>query len=58
MQVEQPRRIFCVHGFDGPHFTKMLEYYYECNVFEQVGNPFRRDEMSLNPQVTLHEFDK
>jgi hypothetical protein len=29
------------------------EYYQTCDVCQRVGNPSRRDEMSLNPQVKL-----
>jgi hypothetical protein len=34
------------------------EYFQSCNVFQRVGKPYRRDEMTLNPQVTLQSFDK
>jgi hypothetical protein len=34
------------------------EYFQACDVFQRVGNPYRRDEMPLKPQVTLKVFDK
>jgi hypothetical protein len=34
------------------------EYYQSCDVCQIVGNPSRRDEIPLNPQVTLQAFDK
>jgi hypothetical protein len=34
------------------------EYSQTCDVCQRVGNPSRRDEMPLNPQVTLQVFDK
>jgi hypothetical protein len=34
------------------------EYFQSCDVCQRVGNPSRRDEMPLNPQVTLQAFDK
>jgi hypothetical protein len=29
-----------------------------CDVCQRVGKPSKRDEIPLNPQVMLHEFDK
>jgi hypothetical protein len=34
------------------------EYYEICDVCQRVGKPNRRDEMPLQPQVTLQAFDK
>jgi hypothetical protein len=34
------------------------EYFQACDVFQRVGNLYRRDEMPLKPQVTLKVFDK
>jgi hypothetical protein len=34
------------------------EYCQNCDVYQRVGNPSRRDDMSLIPQVTLKVFDK
>jgi hypothetical protein len=34
------------------------EYCQKCDVFQRVGNPSRRDEMPLRPQVTLQVFNK
>jgi hypothetical protein len=34
------------------------EYYQTCDVCQRVRKPSRRDEMPLNPQVTLQVFDK
>jgi hypothetical protein len=34
------------------------EYYQTCDVCQRVRNTFRRDEMALNPQVTIQVFDK
>jgi transposase InsO family protein len=34
------------------------EYYQGCDVCQRVGKPNRRDEMSLQPHVTLQVFDK
>jgi hypothetical protein len=34
------------------------EYFQNCDVCQRVGNPFRRDEIPLKPQVTLKVFDK
>jgi hypothetical protein len=34
------------------------EYCQNCDVCQRVGNPSRRDEMPLRPQVTLKVFDK
>jgi transposase InsO family protein len=33
-------------------------YYRVCNVYQRVGKPSRRDEMSLAPQMTLKSFEK
>jgi hypothetical protein len=34
------------------------EYYKACNVCQRVGNPSRRDEMTLALKLTLQAFDK
>jgi hypothetical protein len=34
------------------------EYCKSCDIFQRVGRPSMRDDMPLNPQVTLQEFDK
>jgi hypothetical protein len=34
------------------------EYYQRCDVYQSVGKPNIRDEMSLRPQVTLQPFNK
>jgi hypothetical protein len=34
------------------------EYYRACNVCQRIGNPSRRDEMPLAPQLTLQAFEK
>jgi hypothetical protein len=34
------------------------EYYRACDVCQRIGNPSRRDEIPLSPQVTLQEFEK
>jgi hypothetical protein len=34
------------------------EYCQNCDVCQRVGNPSRRDEMPLKPQVTLKVFGK
>jgi hypothetical protein len=34
------------------------EYFQKCDVYQRVGKPNRRDEMSLIPQVTLQVFEK
>jgi hypothetical protein len=34
------------------------EYCQTCDVFQRVRKPSRRDEIPLNPQVTLQDFDK
>jgi hypothetical protein len=34
------------------------EYCQQCDVYQRVGKPNRRDEMPLRPQVTLQAFDK
>jgi hypothetical protein len=34
------------------------EYCQKCDVCQRVGKPNRRDDMPLQPQVTLQEFDK
>jgi hypothetical protein len=34
------------------------EYCNTYNVFQRVGKPSRRDDMPLNPQVILQDFDK
>jgi hypothetical protein len=34
------------------------EYFQACDVFQRVGKSSKRDEMSLNPQVTLQDFYK
>lgn len=34
------------------------EYCSACDVCERIGRLSRRDELSLNPQVTLQDFDK
>jgi hypothetical protein len=36
----------------------LKEYCQQCDVYQQVGKPNRRDEMPLRPQVTLQAFDK
>jgi hypothetical protein len=34
------------------------DYYRACNVFQRVGKPSRRDEMSLAPHLNLQAFEK
>jgi hypothetical protein len=34
------------------------ENYHSCDAFQRVGNQSSRDEMPLNPHVTLLEFEK
>jgi hypothetical protein len=34
------------------------DYCQQCDVFQRVGKPNRRDEMPLRPQVTLQAFNK
>jgi hypothetical protein len=34
------------------------EYYIACDVCQRVGKPFRRDEISLAPHITLQAFEK
>ena len=34
------------------------EYCQTCDVYQRVGKPNRRDKILLQPQVTLHAFDK
>jgi hypothetical protein len=34
------------------------EYCQRCDVYQRVGKPNKRDEMSLQPQAPLQEFDK
>jgi len=34
------------------------EYCQNCDVFQRVGKPYKRDEMPLIPQVTIKVFDK
>jgi hypothetical protein len=34
------------------------EYCQSCDVCQRVGNPSRRDEIPLNPQVMLQAFEK
>ena len=34
------------------------EFCKRCDVCQRIGRPSRRDEIPLNPQVTLQEFDK
>jgi hypothetical protein len=36
----------------------LKEYCHRCDVCQRVGKPNRRDEMPLQSQVTLQEFDK
>jgi hypothetical protein len=36
----------------------LKEYYQGCDVCQREGKPNKRDEMSLQPQVTLQAFDK
>ena len=33
-------------------------YYTACDACQRMGRPSRRDEMSLNPQMTLQPFEK
>ena len=35
-----------------------MEFCRSCDVCQQIGKPSKRDEMPLNPQVTLKAFDK
>ena len=35
-----------------------MEFCRSCDVCQCIGKPYRRDEMPLNPQVTLQAFDK
>jgi hypothetical protein len=34
------------------------EYYHKCDVYQRVGKPNRRDEMTVIPQLTLQVFEK
>ena len=34
------------------------EFYRSCDVCQCTGRPSRRDEMALNPEVTLQAFEK
>jgi hypothetical protein len=34
------------------------EYFHNCDVYQRVGKPNKRDEMSLISQVTLQVFEK
>jgi hypothetical protein len=34
------------------------EQFQNRNIYQRVGRPLQRDEIPLNPQVTLQEFDK
>jgi hypothetical protein len=35
-----------------------MEYHKACDVCQRVGNPSRRDDMPLAPQLTLQVFEK
>jgi hypothetical protein len=55
---ETTQMFFCA-GLWWPTLQKdAKEYWHSCDVCKRVGKPFRRDEIPLNPQVTLQEFDK
>jgi hypothetical protein len=34
------------------------EYFQSCDIFQRVEMPSRRDDIPLNPQVTLKVFEK
>jgi hypothetical protein len=56
--TETTQKILCI-GIWCPTLHKdAKEYCQSCDVCQRVGNPFRRDEMWLNPQVTLQAFEK
>ena len=51
-------KIMC-EGLLWPNLHKdAKEYYHTCNVYQRVGNPSRRYEITLIPQVTVQLFDK
>jgi hypothetical protein len=53
---ETTQKILCT-GIWWPTLHKdAKEYSQSCDVCQKVGIPFRRDEMSLNPQVMLQAF--
>ena len=52
------QKILCA-GLWWPTIHKdVKEYFQNCDVFQRVGKPNKRDEMTLRPQVTLQVFDK
>jgi hypothetical protein len=52
------QKILCT-GLWGPTLHKYAkEHCQSCDVCQRVGNPSRRDEITLNPKVTLQAFDK
>jgi hypothetical protein len=55
---ETAQNILCT-GIWWPTLHKdVKEYCQSCDVCQRVGKPSRRDEMPLNPQVTLQAFEK
>jgi hypothetical protein len=52
------QKILCVGLWWPTLHRDAKEYYQTCDVCQRVRNPSRRDEMPLNPQVTLQDFDK
>jgi hypothetical protein len=55
---EVAHNILCIGIWWPTLFKDRNEYFYSCDVCQRVGNPYRRDEMPLNPQFTLKAFNK
>ena len=51
-------KVLCIRLWCPTLHIDAAEYARSCDVFQRVGKPSWRDEMSLLPQVTLHPFDK
>jgi hypothetical protein len=55
---ETAQNILCARIWWPTLHKDVKEYCQSCNVCQRVGKPSRRDEIPLNPQVTLQAFEK
>jgi hypothetical protein len=52
------QKVLCIGLWWSTIHQNLKEYYQRCDVCQRVSKPNRRDEMPLQPQVTLQAFDK